>query len=549
MDRPGAAATPWWRRAAVYQIYIRSFADSDGDGTGDVNGLRTRLSYLSRLGIDAIWVNPWYQSPLVDGGYDVTDYRSIDPRYGTLDETGLLISEAHDLGIKVLADLVPNHTSDQHAWFREAIASPIGHPSRDRFHIRDGRGPSGDEPPNGWRSVFGGPAWRRLPDGQWYLHLFAAEQPDLNWCNPDVRDEFDDVLRFWLDRGIDGFRVDVAHGLVKDPTYPDLGEEEEEGEILGTPHSANHPYWDRDDLHEIVRRWRSVLEEYPGDRMMVAEAWVHASRLPLYLRPDEYHQSFNFDFLLAQWGATTLSEVITSSLEGAAAVDSTPTWVLSNHDVMRVATRYGLPPGTNWRTWSVDGSQDALRPELGSRRARAGALLMLALPGSAYLYQGDELGLPEVWDLPEEALDDPAWKRSGHALRGRDGCRVPIPWETSGPSAGFGSGPPWLPQPEGWGDLSVEAQEGVETSTLELHRAALTLRRRWCTGDEELTWLVSDDDVLAFRRQSGLACVVNLGDAPVALPPHDEVLLCSDPGFDGALLAPDAAIWLRQRPH
>lgn len=543
MNHRDTSLVPWWRRGVVYQIYIRSFADNDGDGTGDINGLRTRLPYLQRLGVDALWVNPWYRSPMADGGYDVADYRDIQPQYGTLADAEVLIAEAHDYGIKIIADLVPNHTSNRHAWFVEAARAPIAHPSRARYHIRDGKGPDGSLPPTDWRSVFGGPAWTRLPDGQWYLHLFTPEQPDLNWTNPEVRDEFDDVLRFWLDRDIDGFRVDVAHGLAKDPTFPDLGAGAED--ILQSEHKENHPYWDRDELHDIVRRWRTVVDGYPGDRMIVAEAWVHADRLPLYLRPDEYHQSFNFDFLQAEWNGAEMRRVITDSVKAAAAVDSTSTWVLSNHDVMRETTRYGLPAGTAWRTWPVEGPAELLDPALGQRRARAAALIMLALPGSTYIYQGEELGLPEVWDLPEGSLDDPVWERSGHTQRGRDGCRVPLPWDPSEPSAGFGSGPSWLPQPEGWAELSAESQDDDPSSMLELYRTAIGLRYQWCIDDEELTWLPADDDVIAYRRGTGLMCVANLGDKPTPAPDHEEVLVCSDPAFDGTTLAPNSAVWLR----
>ncbi len=533
---------PWWRRGVVYQVYVRSFADGNGDGTGDLSGLRSRLPYLADLGVDALWINPWYRSPLADGGYDVADYRQIDPRYGTVDEAEALIAEAHDRGIRIIADVVPNHTSEAHAWFQEAIAAPIGDPRRDRYHLRDGRGSDGSLPPTDWTSVFGGPAWTRLDDGQWYLHLFAPEQPDLNWTNAEVRDEFEAVLRFWLDRGIDGFRVDVAHGLVKDPAFPDVGST---GEILSSAKTANHPFWDRDGIHEIVRSWRKVLDDYPGDRMMVAEAWVRPERLPLYLRPDEYHQSFNFDLLQAPWDGGEMRTVITEATDAATAVGSTPTWVLSNHDVMREATRYGLAAGTNWRTWPLEGPVGALDVDLGVKRARAAALLLLALPGSAYVYQGEELGLPEVWDLPTDALDDPVWERSGHTQKGRDGCRVPLPWTLDGPSAGFGSGSSWLPQPPGWERLSAEAQAGDGASTLELYRAAIAIRAELGVADEELTWVDAEPDVLAFRRGSGLTCVVNLGSTPVELPAHTEVLLVSDDLQSPSTLGPDAAAWLR----
>ncbi|MEL6981228.1 MAG: glycoside hydrolase family 13 protein [Actinomycetota bacterium] len=535
-----ASEVPWWRRGVVYQVYIRSFADGNGDGTGDVEGLRSRLPYLSELGVDAIWINPWYESPLADGGYDVADYRKIEPRYGTIEQAEQMIAEANELGIKVIADLVPNHTSERHAWFQEAIAAAPGDPARERYHFREGKGPDGAEPPTDWLSVFGGPAWTRLDDGQWYLHLFAPEQPDLNWEHPEVRAEFVDVLRFWLDRGIDGFRIDVAHGLVKDMAFPDLNAETQR--ILGSPRMANHAHWDRDGVHEIIREWRAVLDGY-DDRMMVAEAWVAPDRLPLYLRPDEYHQSFNFSFLETEWDAADFRTVIAEGADAAAAVGSTSTWVLSNHDVMREATRYGLPKDTNWRSWPVTGPADQLDVDLGLRRARAAALLLLGLPGSAYIYQGEELGLPEAWQLPVEVLDDPVWEQSGHTQRGRDGCRVPLPWAAEGPSLGFGDGAGWLPQPDGWGGLAAEAQAADAGSTLELYRSALALRRTWGSTDEDLTVLDLGPDVLAYQRGSGLRCVVNMGTAPVAIPAHEEVLLRSDGGSGD--LAPDTAIWLR----
>jgi alpha-glucosidase len=545
---PSEQQPPWWRRGVVYQVYIRSFADGNGDGTGDVNGLRSRLPYLQQLGVDAIWINPWYRSPLADGGYDVADYRDIEPRYGTLDDAEALIAEAHQHGIRILGDLVPNHTSDQHEWFKAAVAAPIGDPLRHRYHIRDGKGPDGSEPPTNWHSVFGGPAWSRLPDGQWYLHLFAPEQPDLNWENPEVVAEFQDILRFWLDRGIDGFRIDVAHGLVKDMTFPDV--DDEHVELLASSRRPNHPFWDRDGIHEIIRGWRGVLDGYDGDRMMVAEAWVAPDRLPLYLRGDEYHQSFNFDFLESPWDAKNLRGIVEAALAAAADVGSTPTWVLANHDVMRQTTRYGLPNGTDWRAWPSTGPFDILDPAVGLRRARAATLLFLGLPGSAYLYQGEELGLPEVWDLPTDVLDDPVWERSGHTRRGRDGCRVPVPWGGDGPSFGFGDGEPWLPQPDNWSQLGAANQQGDPTSMLTLYQQVLGLRREWAIADEEVTILDLGADVLAYRRGSGLTCVVNLGAEPCPLAERLgrsdlEVLVASDPDFDGTTLTTDSSVWLR----
>lgn len=533
---------PWWRRAVVYQVYLRSFADSDGDGTGDINGLRSRLDYLQHLGVDALWLNPWYRSPLADGGYDVADYRDIEPTYGTLADAEAFISEAHARDMQVIIDLVPNHTSEQHPWFIEACASPPGHPSRDRYHIRPGR--KGGGPPTDWTSIFGGPAWTQLPDGEWYLHIFAKEQPDLNWEHPEVRAEFLSIFEFWLDRGADGIRVDVAHGLVKDPTFPDVGEEVDD--LLNSDRMKNHPFWDRDGLHEIIRTWRGLLDTYEGDRMMVAEAWVPRDRLPLYLRPDEYHQSFNFDLLAANWDAAEFSEVITRASSAAASVGSAPTWVLSNHDVVRAPTRYGLDKGVDWRTWPVTGPPEALDSELGLRRARAAMLLLLGLPGSAYIYQGEELGLPEVWDLPPEVLDDPVWERSGGTRKGRDGCRVPLPWNDSGPSLGFGEAKPWLPQPEIWSEIGAEVQAQDPTSMLSLFKQAVATRKKLGAGDEMITTVPCGPDVVAYRRGSGLLCVVNFGSEPVKLPPHTEQFLCSQPdGVADGHLDRDCAVWIR----
>ncbi len=530
---------PWWRHAAVYQVYIRSFADGNGDGTGDIAGLRSRLPYLRDLGVDAVWINPWYVSPLHDGGYDVADYRRIDPRFGTLDEATEFIAEARRHGIRVLVDLVPNHTSWEHPWFQEALAAASGSPARARYHFVPGRGPDGSQPPSDWKSVFGGSAWEQVDDGEWYLHLFDISQPDLNWRNPEVRAHILDVLRFWLDRGAAGFRVDVAHSLAKDHRYPNVGDEEET--LLAATDLSNHPFWDRDELHEIVREWRAVLDEYP-EAMMVAEAWVvNWNRLARYIRPDEYHQAFDFHFLLAPWDAAEMRSAVATSLAGAAAVGSVPTWVLSNHDVVRHATRYGLPQDVVAKEWLLDGDRELLDVEAGVRRARAATMLMLALPGSVYLYQGEELGLAEVHDLPLDVLDDPVWVRSGHTEKGRDGCRVPIPWTPDGPSFGFGVNGSWLPQPDWFGPLAAAAQTGDPTSTLEMYRAALRLRREHVVDDEDLEWLEMGEDVVAFRRGSGLVCMVNLGNE--ALPvPTGQIVLTSAPVFDD-LLPPDAAVW------
>lgn len=531
-------ANGWWRHGVVYQVYVRSFADGNGDGTGDIAGLRSKLGYLNDLGVDALWINPWYSSPLKDGGYDVADYRAIDERFGTLEEVEQFIAEAHEAGIKVIADLVPNHTSDQHRWFQEALAAAPGDPARERYIFQPGKGIDGSEPPTNWTAVFGGSAWERVPDGEWYLHIFDPSQPDLNWEHEDVLAEFDSIFRFWLDRGIDGFRIDVAHGLVKDLSFPDVAEQ---AVILESERSADHPFWDRDGVHEINRRWRSVLDEY-DNRMMVAEAWVAADRLPLYLRPDEYHQSFNFDLLDTDWDAGLFSAVIEKSVTAANAVGAASTWVLSNHDVMRHATRYGLPAGTKWRRWPMIGPHDVLDQEAGTRRARAAALITLSLPGSTYVYQGEELGLPEVWDLPEDVLDDPTWERSGHTEKGRDGCRVPIPWEIDGPSFGFGSGAPWMPQPASFGPLSAAAQAEDPASTLSLYRRATALRREHLARVEAFDLVDLGAGVLAYARGANMLVVANMSTEAISLP-DGEVLISSDPS-QGQLLQPDSAVWI-----
>ncbi len=533
---PDPDRTQWWRQAVFYQIYVRSFADGNGDGEGDIAGLRSRLGYLAELGIDAVWVNPWYRSPLNDGGYDVADYREINERFGTTADAEAFIAEAAARGIRVLVDLVPNHTSSEHAWFAEALAAPAGSDARARYHFVDGRGPSGELAPNDWQSVFGGPAWTRVPDGQWYLHLFDTTQPDVNWEHPDVADEFEAVMRFWLDRGAAGFRIDVAHALTKAPGYPDAGIGANDGRGRLEP----LPYFDRDDLHPIVRRWRGVLDEY-DDRMMVAEAWVAAERRPLYLRPDEYHQAFDFDLLSASWNAEGFVSIIDASLRAAAEVGSNATWVLSNHDVVRHATRYGLPVDADSMRWLLDGPHDALDVERGARRARAAALLTMALPGSVYVYQGDELGLPEAWQLPTEVLQDPMWHDSGHDVKGRDGCRVPIPWEDRGPSLGFGDSAGWLPQPEEFAALAVSVQESDPSSTLHMYRQALAIRRARLLPDLEAAWIDLGEHVVAFRRNDAMQCTVNMGDRPIPLPAGD-LLIASSPLIDDQL-PPDVAVW------
>ncbi|MEU5879517.1 glycoside hydrolase family 13 protein [Spirillospora sp. NPDC047279] len=553
-----STATRWWRDAVIYQVYVRSFADGDGDGIGDLPGIRSRLPYLAELGVDALWITPFYTSPMADFGYDVADYRDVDPIFGTLDDARGLIADAHELGMRIIVDVVPNHSSDMHAWFQEALAAAPGGPERARYHFRDGRGPDGAEPPNDWESVFGGPAWTRVPGGQWYLHLFAPGQPDLNWENPEVGADFEGTLRFWLDLGVDGFRVDVAHGMVKAPGLPDIGHTGQIG-MLGRDVL---PYFDQDGVHEIHRSWRRLLDSYPGERIGVAEAWAPTQeRLADYVRPDELHQAFNFHYLTAGWDPRAKRDVIEESLRTVERVGAPTTWVLSNHDVKRHVTRYG------------DG-------EVGVRRARAAALLMLALPGSAYVYQGEELGLAEVLDLPEEYLQDP--QRGRDPESGRDGCRVPIPWSGEAPPFGFGpagGNGSWLPMPEHWRDLTVERQDADPESMLALYRAALRIRREHpALGDGALRWLVGPPGTLVFAREpaagggpgengetgaegepagepSGdgarLVCAVNLGDRTVRVPAFGRPLLASGPvrpDGDCVVLPPDTAVWCEATP-
>ncbi|MDX6314325.1 MAG: alpha-glucosidase [Streptomyces sp.] len=527
-----ATDTGWWRDAVIYQVYPRSFADGNGDGMGDIPGIRERLPYLRDLGVDAVWLSPFYASPQADAGYDVADYRAIDPMFGTLHDADGLIRDAHRLGLRIIVDLVPNHSSDRHEWFKRALREGPGSALRSRYHFRPGKGENGELPPNDWESVFGGPAWTRAGDGEWFLHLFAPEQPDFNWEHPAVRDEFRSILRFWLDMGVDGFRIDVAHGLVKAEGLPDIGDHEQL-KLLGSSDGDSDsddglPFFDQDGVHEIYRSWRLILEEYDGERIGVAEAWTPTvDRTARYLRHDELHQAFNFQYLSTGWDAAALREVIDRSLDAMRPVGAPTTWVLSNHDVVRHLTRLG---GGVWR-------------------ARAASLLMLALPGSAYIYQGEELGLPEVTGLPDEVRQDPAFFRTAGQDGFRDGCRVPMPWTVEGTSYGFGAGGSWLPQPADWEQLSVEAQSGDPDSTLELYRSALAVRRAQAGlgAGTAVEWTEAPAGVLAFRRPGGFACTVNTTGEPVTIQAPGRVLLASAPvevGAEGVIALPaDTTVW------
>ena len=543
-------AAPWWADAAVYQVYIRSFADGDGDGVGDLAGLRARVPYLAELGVDAIWINPWYPSPQADGGYDVADFRDIEPAYGTLAEADLLIAEAHAAGLRVILDIVPNHTSDQHAWFQAALAGDAA--ARARYLFRPGKGEHGELPPTNWKSVFGGPAWTRLsnPDGtpgEWYLHLFAPAQPDLDWENAEVRAEFEEILRFWFDRGVDGFRVDVAHGLVKDQSFADA-----DGPMGLLRNDHTHPAWDNDGVHEIYRGWRRVADSYDPPRIFVAEAWVSGNeRLARYLRPDELHTAFQFDFLGVPFSAAAMAPVVDSARDAVAVAGGTTTWVLSNHDVVRHVTRYARSQPEHY----IDSAWDRRRwadekadLDLGVRRARAATLFVLALPGTVYLYQGEELGLPEVEEIPDEARRDPVFQMSTDGDVGRDGCRIPLPWGGDGAASGFSPAgahaAPWLPQPAGWERFSVTAQEDDPASVLSLYRAALRLRRTYLRGATDFAWVHRSDDVVAFRV-GPVEVWTNTGGSPVPLP-AGEVLLASAGGGPDGFLPGAATVWLHR---
>ena len=545
---PSGPGSEWWRSAVIYQIYPRSFADASNDGIGDLPGITSKLDDLQELGIDALWLSPFMTSPQKDAGYDVADYCDVDPIFGTLADFDAMLEGAHARGIRVIVDLVPNHSSDQHVWFQAALAAAPGSPERARYMFRDGVGENGELPPNNWESVFGGPAWTRVvePDGtpgQWYLHLFDTSQPDFDWSNDEVREGFRAVLRFWLDRGVDGFRVDVAHGLVKKDGLPDYTPPADAASMGGE--EADVPYWGQPGVHEIYRDWHVLLAEYEGDRALAAEAWLPSpAKTALWVRPDEMHQAFNFEYLETPWNAPKLRAVVAESLAAYGAVDAPSTWVLSNHDVIRHASRLALTGDVPQGTGIGPLSEVQPIPELGLRRARAASTMMLALPGSAYLYQGEELGLPEAVDLPDDARQDPTWFRTHGERYGRDGCRVPIPWTADGPSFGFNSsGASWLPQPTQWAELARDVQRDQPDSTLSLYRRALAERRAHAVGTGELEWLDGyGDDVVAFRN-GDITVIANVGATPVQLPAGATVVLASAPLEDGAI-GSDTTVWL-----
>jgi alpha-glucosidase len=527
----------WWRQAVVYQVYPRSFADSNGDGIGDLPGITSRVPHLAALGVDAVWLSPFYPSALADGGYDVDDHRDVDPKIGTLEQFDEMVAALHAAGIKLVVDIVPNHSSNRHVWFQQALAAGPGSPERERYVFRHGRGEHGELPPSDWTAMFGGSTWEPVGDGEWYLHLFAPEQPDWNWNHPDVREDHLRTLRFWADRGVDGFRIDVANSLAKDLSEP-LPTQAELADLV----DGAHRFFDRDEVHDVYVEWRKLFDEYDPPRTAVAEAWVPAHRRARYASPEGLGQAFNFDLLQADFDATAFRTTVTENLAFAREAGSSSTWVLSNHDVVRHASRYALPAGADQNAWLLSDGEDPEPDTVGGlRRARAATTFILALPGSTYLYQGEELGLAEVADIPAADLQDPTWLRSGGEQKGRDGCRVPVPWTAAGPSYGFGPGGAHLPQPSWFADVAADRQDGVEGSTLELYRQALATRRR-LQGAEELEWLETPAHVVAFTRPGGWTCLTNFGDEPVDLP-AGRVVLASGELTDGRVPA-DTTVWV-----
>lgn len=535
----------WWRHAVIYQVYPRSFADGNGDGIGDLPGIIDRLPAIHELGVDAVWLSPFYTSPQHDAGYDVSNYCDVDPVFGTLSDAERLITTAHNLGLRVIVDVVPNHSSSEHPWFQEALASAPLSANRNRYMFREGQGELGELPPNNWESVFGGPAWTRVTEadgtpGQWYLHLFDKSQPDFNWENPEVWELFRQVLRFWLDRGVDGFRVDVAHGLIKEQGLPDRDVVPEP--VIGGP----EPFWDQDGVHEVYRDWRKVLATYGPDRVLCAEAWVMPlEKMAWYVRPDEMHQAFNFGHLSTAWSAPDLRAVIDESLAAFGGVGGPSTWVLSNHDVIRHRSRLATEFEQKGQPTGI-GPKSPHKPdeEVGFHRARAATALMLALPGSAYVYQGEELGLPEVIDIPDAVRQDPTFHRTKGERYGRDGCRVPIPWEKDATAFGFNAtGTSWLPQPDVFGALARDQQEGTPGSTLELYKQLLALRAKYRLGAGTLKWLDNTPDGVVALANNGIAVVANVDSAAVDLP-EGELLMVTGDLVSGAL-PPDTTAWVK----
>lgn len=493
---------PWWQSGVIYQIYPRSFQDTDGDGVGDLKGIARRLDYLAGLGIDAIWISPIYPSPMADFGYDVSDYCDVDPRFGTLADFDDLLAQAHARGLKVLLDFVPNHTSDRHPWFVESRASRAS-PKRDWYLWRDPA--PGGGPPNNWISDFGGSAWEcDEASGQYYYHAFLRQQPDLNWRHPAVQAAMGDVLRFWFDRGVDGFRIDVLWHLVKAADFPDnppnpaYRREMAEMHRVLQRHSTDQP-----EVHAIAAGMRAIADGYGdagrGERLLIGEVYLPVERLMRYYGADRpgVHLPFNFQLIEAPWQARALAALI-AGYETALPPGGWPNWVLGNHDRPRVATRRG------------------------EVQARVAAMLLLTLRGTPTLYYGDELGLSDV-PIPPRQVQDPCELRQPGKGLGRDPVRTPMPWDASA-QAGFSTVAPWLPLNADWPVRNVARQAAEADSILALHRRLLAVRRAHpalAVGDFAL--LDAEDDVLAYERRHGaerLVVALNLGAQPqrLALP-------------------------------
>lgn len=543
---------PWWQDALIYQVYIRSFADSNGDGIGDVDGIRSRLDHIAGLGVDAIWLNPCYPSPQSDHGYDIANYFDIHDEYGTLDDFDRLVAEAGERGIKILMDLVPGHCSEEHRWFTAALAAGPGSPERARFYFRDGTGENGQEPPNNWQSAFGGPAWTRVDEGvddsQWYLHTFAREQPDLDHTNPDVQRLFVEIFEFWFDRGVEGFRVDAVSGVGKHPDLPDQPPVGPDAGVLDV--TWLNPYLVfRPEGHDVWRRFRTSVDAYmerhpDRELMMVAEAY--AVRRPEIVRaftaPDQFHQMFSFDLMMTPWEKHSIERAMLDPLAILQETGVAPAWTLNNHDIQRIVTRLGRGDAHRPESWTNNNlalSRADVDIALGERRARAMASLIFALPGSLYLYQGEEFGLPEVFDIPDERREDPVFERTGGAEIGRDGCRVPLPWTDDVRSSYGFSVPrqdgcveePWLPQPAGWGDRSMTSLDGIESSTLGLYRKlgdARSLHASTQPLDAEPVELGAG---LVGVRRGNLLVIVNTTTDPIELDTNRDGLASAEPVF------------------
>jgi alpha-glucosidase len=538
----------WWRQAAIYQIYPRSFADNDGNGIGDLKGVTAKVDYLASLSLDAVWLSPFYPSALADGGYDVDDYRNVDPKLGTLADFDEMLAALHGAGIRVFVDIVPNHSSNLHQWFKDAIAAEPGSSERARYIFRDGRGASGEIPPTDWPSHFAPSAWTHESTwggkhNQWYMHWFAPEQPDWNWDNPEIEADFLATLKFWADRGVDGFRVDVAHALKKDLSEPLRMRATMEYEAPQTLDGTGI-LMDRNEVFEVYRSWRKLFNTYDPPRVAVAEANVHPSRMPLYASEETLGQSFDFRFIDAAFSARTYKDCVSQSLELAKKNNSSTTWTLGNHDQMRYATKLGLHPIVDRNEWLLsNGQSHPVDFEIGTRCSVAGNLFILALPGCTYIYQGDELGIHEVADIPVDQIQDPVYLRNLKQAKGRDGARVPLPWTRGGTNFGFGAGTPHLPQPQWFGDFSVEAESGVAGSPLEIFRKALKLRRELQCA-EEITWhQTSSEDVLHFSRPNGWNCITNFKAHKYSIP-AGEVILASSPIVDGKISA-GTTVWFK----